>query len=148
MQIRDAGSEDLAWIVDLAGRQLGRQIAIAPDVPTYSAMFAGLRLSGGYLRVVDRDGLAVGFLAGIAAPLLPWSQERCAMEMMLAGDPSRRPGRAGFALRRDFEAWGRANGCSLVRLTAQAGEEGERAGRLYAHEGYAPQETSHLKRLA
>lgn len=148
MQIRDAGSEDLSWIVDLAGRQLGRQIAIAPDVPTYSAMFAGLRLSGGYLRVVDRDGQPVGFLAGCVGQMLPWSQERCAMEILFAMDADRKAGRAAFDLMADFEVWAREMGCGLVRLTSQAGTTGDRVGRFYERFGFARQEISYMKRLA
>lgn len=146
--LRDATGADIPAIIELGRPVFGEVFPIAGDADRMARMLDWMACDlRGYLRVAEVDGAIVGFLAGMAAPFEPWSDDRCASEVLLYIAPAHRNASLASVMVRAFVEWARQRGCSLVSVSAQDRLDGARVGKLYRRLGFAPQETNYIKRI-
>lgn len=118
-----------------------------PLNPEALAALADRLLSGGddvTLLVADVDDAPVGML-GLMAYTHPMSGERVTSEAVWWVDPAVRGGTLGVRLLRAGEQWARDRGAVALQMIQPV--EADRVGALYAALGYAPVETTWMRRL-
>lgn len=147
MLIRPALAAELPGIIDLAFATFEAGYPLRPSRARVEATLPAILFGGGYLRVAERGGKVVGFLAGIKGQGSLWSDDVCAVEQLFVVAPEHRASGAAHMLLKDFIGWGRKMGCDAVCLTAQ-GALMNRVGRFYARHGFASLETIYILRLA
>lgn len=147
MLIRPALAAELPGIIDLAFETFEAGYPLRPSRAKVEAALPAILFGGGYLRVAERSGEVVGFLAGIRGNGSLWSDDVCAVEHLFVVAPEHRASRAAQMMLKDFIGWGRKTGCDAVCLTSQ-GALPNRVGRFYARHGFEPVETVYILRLS
>lgn len=90
------------------------------------------------------NGIEVGCLAGTLVEVL-FSKELVAAELMWWVDPQYRS-RKSLALKEAFEFWGKRVGAKYIQMSNPAANP--KVARYYERTGYAPFESSFLKRVS
>lgn len=147
MKIKIAGPDDVPVLMDMAWESFRAFAPVPGDRDLFAGMLTSLATFGGYVRIAEREGQPVGFLAGLVTPFKPWANEKCAMEVLFFVAPEHRTSRAAVLLLKDFEAWAKSKGCASMAVSANLPSGGERAGKLYERMGFTPIETAFLKRI-
>ncbi len=146
MTVRLATSADTARIVAMVEHFLessiyGRQIVRDPERLAWTTEIV---LERGVIFVAEIAGVVEGFLAG-GEQEHPYDGARVAVEFAWWVEPAHRGSSIGPRLLRAFEDWARQKGLSYVTMVAPA-ESGD-VSRYYLKTGYAPLETSYVKRV-
>lgn len=105
-----------------------------------------LRDENQLLLIASEDNEACGFLWGCTMRL-PWSANEIAVDLVLYVSPSKRNGRAGLKLIREYEAWAKSRGVHQVRLSVVSGLDSDRTAELYERMGFTCIGTQHSKEL-
>lgn len=88
------------------------------------------------LIAYDEQGIAVGLLWAVCAPVNPWSAALIALPFILYVDPDYRKGSYGLKLIRQYEEWAESMGADEIQLSVASGIHPEKTGRLYQKLGY------------
>ena len=150
IRIRLATVEDRPAVVAMARQQFESSVYATLMGEVRDDLLAahfdlGLERGVIYVAEVNEDEL-VGFLGVIAHPH-PLSGEGFMRELAWFVVPAYRRGRLGQQLLTEVENWGRSQGLSMIEMSAPVGRLGDKVGRFYVIQGYAPVETAYFKRL-
>lgn len=143
MTIRPAIRADVPRLVAMARAQLAATYgdAVADNPGQLEATVTLLVTTpAGAVFVADLDGAVVGMIGLVIAPH-HCSGLLTAGEVMWWLDPAARGG--GRALLARAERWAAEAGARVIQMTAPAGDQGDRVGRLYTRRGYRAIETSY-----
>ena len=149
MTIRPATLADLPALLRMAAafvEQTSYRGKLASNADAVVNLVHGLLQQGLVLVAADGD-TPIGMLGAIVF-VSPMTGEKTANELALWVEPGHRAFRTASALLNTFEAWAQEQGATVVQLSAPAGEQGARVGRLYGHRGYEPLETTYQRRVA
>lgn len=86
--------------------------------------------------VSSEKGVIHGFIWGLIAPILPWSQDLIAIDQILYVDPEYRGKIYGRDLVRAYYDWASENGAKEVRISVGSGIHHDRTENFYEKLGY------------
>lgn len=154
--VRKATADDLWQLRSLGARFLAASAygdLLRPDV---EAIDDGLRslIERGVLLVAERDGLILGMLGGVLAPVWFAQDTAVATELCWWVDEAYRGGRAGVMLVQAFEEWAKEHNASFVAMSELtpmtepvAVEDAIGVCRVLRRLGYQPVERSHVREV-
>jgi len=93
-----------------------------------------------------KDELPVGFLIGVAQPLL-FSSDLVAVEAGWWVEPEYRNSRRAFELHNAFLYWAKLRGCKAASMSTIHGEFSEQLEKLYTRKGYEKTEVNFMRFL-
>lgn len=144
--IRKGTIDDVPQIVEMVGHFINHtQYATwLRFMPSAITELAERVIEIGVVFVAEADGRLVGLICGF--PMIePVGKQKILDELVWWVEPTYRGSRTvGPKLLRTFENYAAQKGCRFVKMVAPSGTD---VGAYYARLGYAPVETSYIKRL-
>lgn len=150
LTIRPATVDDLPTLLRMAESfvaETSYRGKLRPDSTAVLNLVNGLMAHGLMLIAYDGLGACSGML-GAMHHINPMTGESTANELAFWLDPGLRSFGYASALLTEFEAWAASKGATVWQLSAPAGPQGERVGRLYGRRGYEPLETTYQRRVS
>lgn len=141
MAVRPATVWDILPAVDMG-------LAYIEEAGAYSGLNFNQELAAGmmvnsiqdpnylFLISTDRQSKVTGMLWAACAPLLPWSDDLIANDLIVYVRPEYRGTRHGLDLIKQYQDWAFSLGAKEVRLSVASGIHEEKTGRLYNKLGY------------
>lgn len=149
MHIREANESDIDALVEM-GRAFFAYSAFSAkssfDAASVEATLLGAMRTGCVL-VCERDGVVIGGIAGVLAPVWFNMHELAAVEMAWWVAPEFRKTFAAIRLYHAFEAWAVDKGASVVVMSDLVINGTPPEAKLFEKLGFAATERSHMKRV-
>lgn len=135
---RDATTDDLMALADMGVRFVEwspyNMLGATRDEIAAGIMRV-IEAGGGFARLLEEDGRAVGMLLAVIAPTWFAPSVLIASELAWWVEPTHRRGSGSLRLFRDFEAWGRQRG-ARVFSASDLDQPDSPAGKVFEAMGY------------
>lgn len=145
--VRDGNKDDLPAVVEMARafwRHTRYDDAFDAD---YVEFMAAMAIEHGLLAILELDGVAEGFVAGLKSPLLACADVLSGTEIAWWVNPSARKGRNDIALMQHIEQMAKAQGVKYWNMIVMESCQPEVGAAIYESLGYTKSETSYTRVL-
>lgn len=145
--VRDGNTEDLAAVVKMA-REFWKHTRYDETFDAdYVEFMAATALDHGLLAILEIDGSAQGFVAGLKMPLLGNASVLGGTEIAWWVNPEARQGRNGITLMKHIEKMAKAQGVKYWSMIVMESCQPEVGAAIYERLGYEKSETSYTRIL-
>lgn len=145
--VRNGNTGDLDAVVQMAEEFWRHTRYDVPFDPVHVRSMAAMALDHGLLAILEIDGEAEGFVAGVKGPLLGNASVVSGTEIAWWVNPGARKGRNGIALMQHIEQMARDQGVKYWNMVYMESCMPEVVAAIYEHLGYEKSETSYTRVL-